>query len=94
MERKITHALAATIGYSGSHSWNIVGNGNAIGLVSYGVDINVVPGDLITHESLVRTGLNSSFGAINYADNDRYANYNGVFFDVKGRFSRGFLDVS
>ncbi len=94
VERKLTHALAASIGYSGSHSWNIVGNGNSIGNVSYGVDINVVPGDLITHESLVRTGLNSSFGAINYADNDRYANYNGVFFDVKGRFSRGFLDVS
>ncbi len=42
----------------------------------------------------MRTGLNSSFGAINYADNDRYANYNGVFFDVKGRFSRGFFDAS
>ena len=94
VERQLTHAVAATVGYSGSHSWNIVGNGNAIGLVSYGVDINTVPGDLITHESLVRTGLNSSFGAINYADNDRYANYNGVFFDVRGRFSRGFIDAS
>ena len=94
VERKLTRALAATVGYSGSHSWNIVGNGNSIGNVSYGVDINTVPGDLIAHESLVRTGLNSSFGSISYADNDRYGNYNGVFFDVKGRFSRGFLDVS
>ena len=94
VERKITRTVAATVGYSGSHSWNIVGNGNSIGNVSYGVDINVVPGDLIAHESLVRTGLNSSFGAINYADNNRYANYNGVFFDVKGRFSRGFIDAS
>ena len=94
VERKITRAVAATVGYSGSHSWNIVGNGNSIGNVSYGVDINTVAGDLITHESLVRTGLNSSFGAINYADNDRYANYNGVFFDVRGRFTRGFFDVS
>ena len=94
VERKLTRAIAATVGYSGSHSWNIVGNGNSVGNVSYGVDINVVPGDLIAHESLVRTGLNSSFGAINYADNDRYANYNGVFFDVKGRFSHGFFDAS
>jgi Carboxypeptidase regulatory-like domain len=94
VERKLNRAIAATVGYNGSHSWNIVGNGNSVGNVSYGVDINVVPGDLIAHESLVRTGLNSSFGAINYADNDRYANYNGVFFDVKGRFTRGFFDVS
>jgi hypothetical protein len=94
VERKLTRSIAATVGYSGSHSWNIVGNGNSVGNVSYGVDINVVPGDLIAHESLVRTGLNPSFGAINYADNDRYANYNGVFFDVKGRFSHGFFDAS
>jgi hypothetical protein len=94
VERKLTRTVAATVGYSGSHSWNIVGNGNSVGNVSYGVDINVVPGDLIAHESLVRSGLNSSFGAINYADNDRYANYNGVFVDVRGRFSRGFIDGS
>ena len=94
VERKISRAVAATVGYSGSHSWNIVGNGNSIGNVSYGVDINVVPGDLITHESLVRSGLNSSFGSISYAQNDRYANYNGVFFDVRGRFARGFVDAS
>ena len=94
VERKINRTFAATVGYNGSHSWNIVGNGNSVGNVSYGVDINVVPGDLIAHESLVRHGLNTSFGAINYADNNRYANYDGVFFDVKGRFSRGFVDAS
>jgi hypothetical protein len=94
VERKITRTVAATVGYNGSHSWNIVGNGNSVGNVSYGVDINGVPGDLIAHESLVRTGLNSSFGAINYADNNRYGNYDGVYFDVKGRFSRGFIDAS
>jgi len=94
VQRKLTHAIAATVGYSGSHSWNIVGNGNSIGNVSYGVDINAVPGDLIAHESLVRTGLNTSFGSIAYADNDRYGNYNGVYFDVRGRFTRGFIDAS
>jgi Carboxypeptidase regulatory-like domain/TonB dependent receptor len=94
LERKINRVFAATVGYSGSHSYDIVGNGNAVGLVSYGVDINVLPGDLITHQSLAATRLNPSFGSISYADNNRYANYNAVFFDLKGRFSRGFVDFS
>ena len=94
VQRKITNAFAATVGYSGSHSYNIVGNGNSIGNVSYGVDINVSPGDLITHESIAPTRLNPSFGSIAYADNDRYGNYNAVYFDLKGRFSRGYVDVS
>ena len=94
VERKISRAFAASAGYSGSHSYDIVGNGNAIGLVSYGVDINVQPGDLITHESIAPTRLNPSFGSISYADNNRYGNYNAVFFDFKGRSSRGFVDFS
>ena len=94
LERRLTHAMAATVGYSGSHSYDMASNGNAIGLVSYGVDINVLPGDLITHESRSPTRLNPSFGSIGYADNDRYGNYNGIFFDVRGRFSRGFFDAS
>jgi hypothetical protein len=94
VERRLTRVLAATVGYSGSHSYDMASNGNAIGLVSYGVDINVQPGDLILHESRTPTRLNPSFGSISYADNDRWANYNGVFFDVRGRFSRGFLDAS
>src|SRR5579864_6349010 len=94
VEHRIGKLFAATAGYSGSHSYDIVGNGNSIGNVSYGVDINVLPGDLITHESIAPTRLNPSFGAISYADNNRYGNYNAVFFDLKGRFSRGFLDFS
>ena len=94
VQRKISNIFAATVGYNGSHSYNIVGNGNSIGNVSYGVDINVLPGDLITHESIAATRLNPSFGGISYADNNRYGNYNGVFFDIKGRFSRGFVDFS
>jgi hypothetical protein len=95
VERKITSAVAATVGYNGSHSYNIVGNGNSIGNVSYGVDINVLPDDLIIHNTINNpTRLNPSFGTILYADNDRYANYDAVFFDVKGRFSRGYVDAS
>ena len=62
--------------------------------MSYGVDINVLPDDLIIHNSIAPTRLNPSFGAITYADNDRYGNYNAIYFDVKGRFSRGFVDAS
>jgi len=94
VERKLGNYLAASVGYNGSHSYNIVSNGNAIGLVSYGQDVNVVPDDLITHESLVPTRLNPSFGSILYANNDRYGNYDAVYFDVKGRFPRGYVDAS
>jgi Carboxypeptidase regulatory-like domain len=94
VERRLTHAIAGTVGYSGSHSYDMASNGNAIGLVSYGVDINVLPQDLIIHQSRTPTRLNPSFGSITYVKNDRYGNYNGVFFDVRGRFTRGFFDAS
>jgi len=102
VERKLGSIFAASVGYSGSHSYNIVGNGNSIGNVSYGVDINAFPGDLINQENNSPTALpnpnpirlNPGFGQINYADNDRHANYESVYFDFKGRFSRGFFDAS
>jgi len=94
VERRISTIFAAAVWYSGSHSYNIVGNGNSVGNVSYGVDINVLPGDLIIHQSKVPTRLNPSFGAVTYADNDRYGNYQGIYFQLKGRFSRGFIDAS
>jgi hypothetical protein len=72
-----------------------VGNGNQAGLVSYGVDINARPGDLLTKPpGSAPTRLNPSFGAISYADNDRVANYNGVTFDLRGRAKGTFFDVS
>ena len=49
VERRLGNNFAASVGYSGSHSYNIVDNGNANGIVSYGVDINNFAGDLI-HE--------------------------------------------
>jgi hypothetical protein len=94
LERKLGANFAASAGYSGSHSYNIVDGGNNTGGVSYGADINVLPGDLITHESLTPTRLNQSFGTIFYSDNTRRANYEGVFFDLKGKFSRGYIDAS
>jgi hypothetical protein len=101
LERKLGNNLAASVGYNGSHSYNMVGNGNSIGNVSYGVDINAFPGDLINQMNTSATPvvpsptrLNPSFGAITYADNDRHGNYQAVIFDVRGHFARGYVDAS
>jgi len=95
LEHKLTSHLVASVLYSGSHTSNLVGNGNAGGLVSYGVDINAVPGDLIGKPpNSAPTRLNPSFGAIAYTQNDRVANYNGVTFDLRARVGRGFFDAS
>jgi hypothetical protein len=37
---------------------------------------------------------NPSFGVINYTQNDRVSNYEGVTFNLRGRVKRGFLDAS
>jgi hypothetical protein len=95
VEHRIGSYLVASVLYSGSHTANLVGNGNAGGQVSYGVDINAVPGDLIGKPAnSAPTRLNPSFGAINYTQNDRVANYNGVTFDLRARVKRGFFDAS
>ena len=95
VEHKIGNNLSARVLYSGSHSANLVGNGNQAGLVSYGVDINAQPGDLLNKPpGSPPTRLNPSFGPIAYADNDRVANYNGITFDVRGRAKNTFFDVS
>jgi len=95
LEHRIGGHFVAAMLYSGSHTANLVGLGNAGGQVSYGVDINALPGDLIGKPAnSAPTRLNSSFGAINYTQNDRVANYNGVTFDLRGRVTRGFFDIS
>ena len=95
LEHKLTSHLVASVLYSGSHTSNLVGHGNAGGLVSYGVDINAVPGDLIGKPpNSAPTRLNPSFGAIAYTQNDRVGNYNGVTFDLRARVGRGFVDAS
>jgi len=92
-EQKIAKDFAASVGYAGSHSYNVVGGGNQAGVVSYGQDINAFAGDLLTRAAPQR--LNSSFGSIAYTDNDRYGNYESIFAAFKGRFSRGgFVEAS
>ena len=92
LERKITNNFSGSVLYSGSHSSNLVANGNQAGLVSYGSDINAFAGDLLVHAAPTR--LNPNFGSIAYADNDRVGNYNGVTFDLRGRARRFFMDAS
>jgi hypothetical protein len=95
VSRRITNNFAASVGYSGSHSYDIASAGNNTGGVSYGVNINVLNNDYILNNSRTNlTRLNPSFGSITYTANDRVGNYEGVFFDFKGHFSRGFVDVS
>jgi hypothetical protein len=93
-ERRLSNNFSASVGYSGSHSYNIASAGNNTGGVSYGVNINVLNNDLILHQSTNPTRLNPSFGAITFADNDRHGNYEGVYAEFKGHFSRGFIDFS
>jgi hypothetical protein len=94
VEKSLGHMFVASVGYTGSHSYNLVGAGDEAGAVSYGVNINSFAGDLVQNESVVPTRLNSSFGAITYADNNRYGNYHAVIFDLRGRFKNGFVDAS
>jgi hypothetical protein len=94
LERKIGSSYVASVGYSGSHSYHLVGNGDQAGIVSYGDDINAFPGDLVQNESLVPTRLNTSFGPIVYTDNDRHGNYEALIMDFRGRLANAFFDAS
>ena len=95
LEHRMGSHFVASVLYSGSHDSNLVGNGNAGGQVSYGVDINALPGDLIGKPAnSAPTRLNPSFGQINYTQNDRVSNYNGVTFDLRALFRNGYFDTS
>ncbi|MGH9404462.1 MAG: TonB-dependent receptor domain-containing protein [Terriglobia bacterium] len=94
LERRIGANVVASVGYSGSRADDLLSGGSQLTAVSYGVDINQLPGDLIQCNCSAPTRLNHSFGQIFYTTNDRVANYNGVVFDVRGRFGRKFIDAS
>ncbi|MGB2622655.1 MAG: carboxypeptidase regulatory-like domain-containing protein [Candidatus Acidiferrum sp.] len=95
LEHRLGSRFVASALYSGSHTTNLVGNGNAGGDVSYGVDINELPGALIGLPlGSAPPRPNDSFGQIAYTQNNRYANYEAVTFDLRARASRGFFDVS
>jgi Carboxypeptidase regulatory-like domain len=105
LERQLKPNLVASVGYQGSHSYNLISAGGNTGNTTYGVDVNIFPGDLIQHPAFdsngvwtgdgIQTRLNTSFGSINYAFNAARANYYAFIFAVKGKIgAHGFLTSS
>jgi hypothetical protein len=95
VERRIGHNYSVSAGYSGSRGTGLLSGGGQTTAVSYGADINAYAGDLIQHNSLVPTRLNSSFGEILYTANDRFSRYDAFITSFTGRFGkRGFLNFS
>ncbi|HEX4311436.1 MAG TPA: TonB-dependent receptor [Acidobacteriaceae bacterium] len=105
LERQLGSNLVGSLGYSGTHSWNLVLGGGNPNNTSYGVDVNIFPGDLIQNPAFnaqgvwtgdgIQTRLNNSFGSIGYAFNGARANYSAFIAAVKGRFTRrGFVTAS
>lgn len=94
LERKITHDTVLSIGYSGARGRDLLAGGGQQFSVSYGVDINNYPGDLIQHNSTVPTRLNPSFGSISYTQNDRQSRFDAMIVGLRTRFARnGFVNV-
>lgn len=105
IERQLTSNMTASLGYSGTHSSNLIIVGGNTGDTSYTVDVNLIPGDLIQHPvynssgvwtgSGAQTRLNTSFGSMGYEFNGARQNYAAFIAAVKGRFGRhGFLTAS
>ena len=105
LERQLAQNLTGSVSYVGTHSNNLVLVGGNTGDTSYGVDVNIIPGDLIAHPAFdssgnwtgtgIQTRLNTSFGAINYAFNGARQNYAAFIAAIKGRFAKGgFLTAS
>lgn len=102
LEHPFTRSIVSSFGYSGARSHNLMSGGGQVYSVSYGVDFNSYPGDLInnfpsnfaTSTSLIPTRLNHSFGSVSYTQNDRRSTFNAFTADVRGRYASGFIDAS
>ena len=103
IERQIGLNMVASIGYVGSHSYNLWTGGISPTSTNYGQDVNVYAGDLIQHISCSNAGActgkltrpNTSFGSITYTLNGARQNYDALIIAVKGRFAkRAFLTAS
>ena len=94
VERKLIRDTVAAIGYSGARGRNLLAGGGQQFSVSYGVDINNYPGDLVEHNSTVPTRLNPSFGSIAYTQNDRESRFDALIVGIRTRFAKsGFLNA-
>jgi hypothetical protein len=94
VDHELWRGLVGSLIYSGANGRNLLSGGGQVFNVSYGQDINVQQGDLIIHNSLVPTRLNTSFGQVNYTQNDRVSNYNAFIVALRGRFHRAFFNTS
>lgn len=88
LERKLFSNFIGSVGYTGSHSDNLITGSGQVTATSYGVDINRFANGLVLNNGKT-TGLNPSFGTVRYAQNGATANYNAFIFGVRGRFVRG-----
>ncbi|MDE3167775.1 MAG: TonB-dependent receptor, partial [Acidobacteriota bacterium] len=94
VERRIVNDTVVSVGYSGSRGRDLLSGGGQQFTVSYGVDINNYPGDLIQHNSTVPTRLNPSFGSIAYTQNDRQSSFDALIIGVRTRFAKsGFINA-
>jgi hypothetical protein len=94
LDRQLGSHLVGSFIYSGAAGRKLLSGGGQVFNVSYGQDINELPGDLIIHNSLIPTRLNTSFGQVNYTQNDRESNYNAEIVALRGRFRRAFFEAS
>ena len=95
LEHPLPHNFVSSIGYSGSRATRQLSGGGQVYNVSYGVDINSYPGDLIQNHKTIPTRLNQSFGGIYDTRNDRRSSFDAFIADVRGRFAgTGFIDLS
>jgi hypothetical protein len=94
VERKVAADIAASVGYSGSQSRDLITGSGQVSNTSYGVDINRFAGDLIANYPTPKR-LNPSFGSITYAQNGAKGGYNALILAVRGHLGRrGYFDAS
>jgi hypothetical protein len=94
LDRQLPANLVASVAYTGATGRKLLSGGGQVYNVSYGQDINELPGDLILHNQTTPTRLNTSFGAVNYTQNDRVSSYNAFIVALRGRFARAFFNAS
>jgi len=94
LEHPLSNELVASIAYSGATGRSLLSGGGQVYNVSYGQNINELPGDLIIHNSKTPTRLNTSFGPVLYTQNDRQSSYNALILSLRGRFNRAYFTAS
>ena len=110
VERQLGSQMVASVGYTGSHSENLlIFNANG-GSGTFSNDINLYAGDKLGHLTCtpvsppngqqatctgIQTRPNTSFGSINYTYNGPWSNYSALVATLKGRFMRrAFVNAS